>query len=79
MLRLSDVYIQLGFCSSRKEFKRQVLTGSVKVNDIVVEEDMFFLPTGTLTLAIRLDNDHYAIPPEFHKNPVREWMIVKHQ
>jgi tyrosyl-tRNA synthetase len=77
MLRLSDLYIRLGFCSSRKEFKRQVAAGSLKINDMVVEDDMVFLPTGTLTLAIQLDNEYFAIPPQFHTDTVREWMIVK--
>lgn len=75
MLRLSDVYMQLGFCKSRKEFKRQLKTGSVKYNDMVVEEDMVFLPTGTLTLGLPLGDDCYAIPPVCHKLS-SDWLIV---
>lgn len=75
MLRLSDVYMKLGFCSSRKEFKRQVATGSVRYKDLVIEEDMVFLPTGTLTIAISLGNNYYAVPPICHKLS-DEWLIL---
>ena len=75
MLKLSDVYIQLGFCKSRKEFKRQLKTGSVKYNGMVIEEDMVFLPTGTLTLGLPLGDGCYAIPPICHRlSP--DWLVV---
>jgi hypothetical protein len=76
VLRLSDVFIQMGFCSSRKEFKRQVKTGSVRYKDMVMEEDMVFLPTGTLTIALPLGDNYYAIPPVSHTLSDTEWLIV---
>lgn len=78
MKRLSDVYIALGFCSSRKEFKRQAAVGSVKVNGTRIEEDMVFLPTGTLTLGLPLGNNCYAIPPIYDKLSETEWLVVYH-
>jgi hypothetical protein len=77
MIRLSDTYIALGFCSSRKEFKRQASTGSVKVDGIRIEEDMVWLPTGALTLGLPLGNNCYAIPPQHHKLSDTEWLIVQ--
>ena len=76
MVRLSDAYIALGFCSSRKQFKHVAAAGGVKVNGMKIEDDMVFLLTGALTLGLPLGDNCYAIPPIHHKISETEWLIV---
>ena len=70
--------MKIGWSSSRKEFKRQVASGGIKVRGMRIEEDMVFLPTGTLTIALPLGNNCYAIPPICHTLSATEWLIVYH-
>lgn len=78
-LKISDIYIKLGFCKSRKEFKRQAATGSVRINDFIIEDDMELVPIAdTFMFGIVGPDNCYAIPPIFHKmSECGEWLIIQ--
>lgn len=79
MYRLSEVFIELGFCNSKKEFKRLAAAGAVKLNDITIYDDLVLLPTGRLTFGLPLEHDCYAVPPTLHNKHTTDWLIIKHE
>ena len=78
MNRLSDIYIDLGFCKSKKEFKRLAAAGAIRVNGMPIHEDLEALHiAGALTFGLHVADDCYTIPPTLHNKHDTDWLIIK--